>query len=397
MTAAQLDADQIRKEAQDAARVADSESELFDRNLDALVSSLNSEGDLPDTGAAEAHAEFVRAMANRLETLRWIDEYPAIDQEILDRPIFLTGLPRSGTTFFQQLFDRNPDFRLIRTWETHTPCPPPAIAPDSVAARVAAVNQHDDQLRLQITEFDSIHLRDSDGAEECHNFLAQTFSAVGFQNYMNVPSYTDYLFSELDFEAAYRVHARQLKLLQWGAPARRWAVKYPNHLIAMPEILEIHPEATFVLTHRDPVQTLASLCRLTDAFRAPRMRAVNHADVGPQIFDFVSRHLDRLMAFVRSDASAGRLVNVDYYDLLGDPADTMTTAYDGLSIEMPDGVRRSIIEWRTANPKGKRGNSPYRLEQFGLDEHEVVERFADYTQHFGIPRESEGMARLERS
>jgi len=385
--------DRIRSDARSLADFDDSEAHLFDANLGVLADSLNREGDLPESGAQQAHGEFVRAMANRLRTLKWVAKHPDILDEPIERPIFLTGLPRSGTTFCQQLFDCDGDLRLIRTWETISPCPPPAIDPESRQQRIAAVGVHDDRFREEISEFDAIHLRDSGGAEECHNFLAQTFSAIGFHNYMNVPSYAEYVFSDLDLEAAYRVHKRQLQLLQWRGPRRRWVLKYPNHLLAVDEILLVYPDASFVMIHRDPVQTLASLCRLTDAFRVPRMLRVNHEEIGAQMFDFVARHIERLMRFAASEEGRSRTVDIDYYRLVASPADTLAEAYGGLGMAMPEAVRRAVVAWRQANPQGKRGVSPYALEEFGLDENEVAERFSPYVSHFDIPREAEG-ARL---
>ncbi|MCP4908938.1 MAG: sulfotransferase [bacterium] len=386
-------ADRIRSDASAVAGLDDPEAYLFDANLEALVDSVNREGDLPESGLKETHSEFTHALANRLLTLKWVGDHPEILDEPITGPIFLTGLPRSGTTFFQQLFDRNHDLRLIRTWETISPCPPPAIDPESRQQRIATVRAHDDALRKKISEFDAIHLRDAEGAEECHHFLAQTFSAIGFHNYMNVPSYVEYLFSDLDLAAAYRAHKRQLQLLQWGGTRKRWALKYPNHLIAMEEILRVHPDATFVMTHRDPVQTLASLCRLTAAFRVPRMRRIDPGEVGAQMFDFIARHLDRLMRFATSEEGPARIVNVDYYDLVVSPADTLAKAYQGLGMEMPASLRHDVEQWRLANPKGKRGVAPYTLEEFGLIDDEVAERFSSYTRHFDIPREGEAERR----
>lgn len=386
-----IDPDRIRAEARAATGQDDNESAMFDRNLDVLADSLNREGNLSPGGAAQTHGECVAALTNRLESLRWTREHPEILQERIERPILLTGLPRSGTTFFQQLFNRDPALRAPLVWETTAPCPPPAAVPESVPSRVAAAHAETQAIREQIKEFDSIHLRDPEGPEECHNFLAQSFAAIGFHNYMNVPSYAAYLFAELDLEAAYRVHRRQLQLLQWRAPARRWVVKYPNHLIAMGEIMRVYPDASFVMTHRDPVQTLASLCRLTDTFRAARMVRVNHDEVGPQMLDFVSRHLDRLMRFIDEPANRSHVVNVDYYRLIADPATELETVYTALGMTMPDAVRQDVRAWHASNPKGKRGENRYALADFGLDEDAVAERFGDYMRRFAIPREADGL------
>lgn len=390
--AARIDPDRIRRDAQTLTGVEDTEAHLFDRNLDMLADSINREGDLPESGAEIARAEFTGALANRLQSLKWVSDHPEILNEPIEKPLFLTGLPRSGTTFFQHLFDCDPDLRLPRTWECDEPCPPPAVDPESVQRRIARTVAHCQDLKVQVRDFDAIHLRDPEGTEECHGFLTQTFSAVGFHNYQNVPSFTEYLFRELDLEAAYRVHRRQLQLLQWRSPRQRWAVKYPNHLIAMPEVLKVYPDATFVMTHRDPVQTLASLCRLTEAMREPRMRRVNVEEIGPQMLDFVGRHIDRMMAFTDTPEGMSRVVSVDYYALLADPAKVLAGVYERVGMTMGQRVQLEVQAWQKANPKGKRGAHIYALENYGLDADEVAERFSAYRRRFNVMREAEGLA-----
>ena len=90
------------------------------------------------TGADLTHRNFVAEQVNRLEGQKWVRDYPGIADEPVDAPVFLMGLPRSGTTYFQYLFDRDPRFRLIRTWQSTMPSPPPGLVPESVATRRAA-------------------------------------------------------------------------------------------------------------------------------------------------------------------------------------------------------------------------------------------------------------------
>src|SRR5207249_2588401 len=142
-----------------------------------------------------------------------------------------------------------------------------------------------------------LHLIDEDGPDECHALMEQSYSAAGFFNLYDVPGYFDHLMGKLDFEAAYRGHRRQLQLLQWKLPAKRWALKYPNHVIAMDSILAVYPDARFAMTHRDPVQVLASIAKMTLTLRSARYAHVDPHRVGRQMLDFIRRHIDRIMAF----------------------------------------------------------------------------------------------------
>jgi hypothetical protein len=248
----------------------------------------------------------------------------------------------------------------------------------------------------EVPGFESLHLYDEDGSEECHAFLEQSFGAAGLNNLYRVPDYFDYLLDEADLAASYRVHRRQLQLLQWRQPRRPWTLKYPNHLLAIPEILQVYPDARLVMTHRDPVQTLASIANLSARLRDARCDGpVDRRDVGRDMRHFVRRHIDRLMSAV--DGPYGdRIVHVDYYALVDDPAAVMPAIHAGLGIESPASVRRAVAEWHGANPKNARGANLYGCAEFGLDEDALAEEFRDYRDRFDIPRESEGLARSTR-
>ena len=386
-----LNAGLILAEGEAAVGIADPEPHLH-RNLEALVESLNRQARLSEEGRASTHAGLVRVVRDRLEGLQWIAGFPEIAAQEIEAPVFLTGLPRSGTTYFQYLFDHDRRFRLIRTWEAIMPFPPPGHDPASVERRKAMEREVNDELRTKVEGFDALHLIDEDGPQECHLFLEHGFGAAGFHNMHDIPEYFDFLMDGMDLEPVYQVHKRMLQLLQWQSPRPRWALKYPNHVLAMDVIRKVHPTARFVMTHRDPVQTLASIAKMTFSLRSAREAApVDPHRVGAQMTRFIRRHVDRIMAFC-TGPDADCVHHVDYYRLASNPANLLDEIHAGVGTDTPDDVRASIAAWRDANPPGKRGVNRYTLDQFGLVEDELRELFADYTRHFAIPTEAEGTA-----
>jgi hypothetical protein len=362
-------------------------------NLERLVTSLNEDAGLPARGEANAHQWLLVRTIDRLEGAKWLQAHPEIADEAVTAPVFLTGLPRSGTTYFQYLFDRDARFRLIRTWESISPNPPPGFDPASVVRRKAEEEERRRSARPPVENFDALHLIDNDGPDECHAFMEQSYAAAGLNNLFRVPGYFDFLVDELDFTAAYAIHKRQLQLLQWRMPQPRWALKYPNHVLAMDAILKTYPDARFVMTHRDPVQTLASISKMSLKLREGRYDTpVDPHDVGRLMLHFVRRHIDRIMAFC-AGPDAGAVTHVDYYRLLADPAAAMRDVHAGLGIDSPDAMRNAVAEWRAENPKNARGANNYALEQFGLNADAVAEQFGDYMRRFNIPRERDGLAR----
>jgi hypothetical protein len=387
-----LKVDELIAEAEDRVGVVDPEP-AFRSNLEHLVAALEGDNELNTLGVATARRSIVDRTSDRLEGLKWSMDHPEIGDEAIAEPVFLTGLPRSGTTYIQYLFDHDPRFRCIRTWESIAPSPPPGYDPDSVRRRKAEESKRRGKAFVNdIQGFEAMHLIDTDGPDECHLFLEQTYGAAGYHNIFDVPSYFEFMLAELDFTATYRVHKRQLQLLQWRMQRPRWALKYPNHVLAMDSILDMHPTARFVMTHRDPVQILASIAKLTLTLRGTLYEVVDPKRVGRQMLHFIQSHIDRIMAICQSP-QAEAVTHVDYYRVVDDPATVMSEVHAALDIDSPEQVRTAVAQWRRDNPKGARGSNPYTLEQFGLEPDAVAEQFGDYMRYFDIPREQEGLVR----
>ncbi|WP_395337349.1 sulfotransferase [Novosphingobium sp. BL-8H] len=384
-----LDAQAIIANAEATVGIAD--SDIAPRhNLDALLASLRESFPMSPAGEASATAVLQMDTVNRLQTLKWLRDHPEIAEEPVKAPVFLMGLPRSGTTFLQYLFDRDHRFRLIRTWESMMPSPPAGFAPETVASRRETWIELQKK-RPHFDGFDALHLYDEDGSDECHAFLEQSIGAAGLHNLYRVPAFFDYLLDEADLAETYRIHRRQLQCLQWRRGPKPWALKYPNHIIAMDAILEVYPDARFVMTHRDPVQALASIAKMTANLRGMKSAApVDRTQVGSDMLHFISRHIDRIMDF-DAGRHRDRVVDVDYYALAEDPVGVMQEIHRRLGIDTPEEISRAVAVWFANNPKNARGGNSYTLEQYGLVEHDVLARFAAYRRRFDIPREADGL------
>lgn len=386
----QIDIDRLVGAAQRRAGVPDPDPTAFRSNLELLVESINDEAHLTPAGVEAASAMLGGALAKRIEVSWWADTYPEVHDEPVVAPLFLTGLPRSGTTYFQYLFDRDPAMRMLRTWEGDRPCPPPGFDPDAAARRRdEAVGQArqmaDDPLHSEIAKR---HLTDPDGPQECLALLDQTFANPGAYWTWSVPTYFERLLDTVDLRSCYERHRLELQLLQWRTEPRRWVLKWPCHLVAMHEILEVYPDARFVVTHRDPVQALASNASLTHLLRRYTAEDADPNRIGLEMKDMIHTYISRLVEFDEAQEGTGRVVHVDYRRVVDDPETVMTEVFEALDMEMTPSVRDSIGEWRRANPPGKRGTHDYSLEDYGLDAQEVAEEYAFYIDRFDIPSES---------
>ena len=354
----------------------------FRANLDALVGALGKEAGLRADAAPKIEASLAVMLRNQLEVSDWVTRHPEIRDERIEEPIFLTGLPRSGTTYFQYLFDPDPGMRMLRYWEGQRTCPPPGHAPDTIPPRIAECAAEkaaasSDPLRAKIAQ---IHLSDADGPEECLKIIDQTFVNVGDLWTYCVPEFFRRCIDEFDLEAVYAHHKLVLQLLQWQGQQRRWVLKWPCHLVALEAILANYPDARFIVTHRDPVQVLASNCSLAAMLRQSTAESVDLAEIGQQMKGMLHVYLDRLVAF---DAQHGeRVAHVDYRTAVDEPERAVALSLGKLGIAMPAGLDEAIRVWRADNPPGKRGTHDYRLSDYGLDAGQMAAEFAYYTDRF---------------
>src|ERR1041384_4084420 len=98
----------------------------------------------------------------------------------------------------------------------------------------------------------------ADLPQECVSLMAPTFMSDQFDAMYYVPSYRAWFFRQ-DLRPAYEYHRRFLQHLQVRQAARRWVLKAPTHMFALPSLLSVYPDALFVQTHRTPVEALASV------------------------------------------------------------------------------------------------------------------------------------------
>ena len=384
----QLDSEAIIETALSTIEFPDPDTETFRSNLDLLVDCINKEAGLLPEAIAGVQAQLSVPLKNRMEVSHWVGAHPDIANEQIEQPIFLTGLPRSGTTYFQFLFDADPSMRMLRYWEGRRPCPPPGVDPTSGRERIvefeaAAAAMKDDPLRSEISK---IHLSDVEGPEECVMIMDQTFGNVGHYWTYRVPSYFARCLDTVDLRACYEFHKLELQLLQWKSVPRRWVLKWPCHLVGLDELLAVYPDASFVVTHRDPVQALASNCSLSNLLRRFTSKSVDQHELGQQMKDMIRIYLDRLVDF--DQRFEGRIAHVDYYTAVDQPEKAMAGAFAALGIEMTSAVEASIVAWRAENPPGKRGTHEYSLGDYGLDADEVAEEYAFYIDRFDVPSEN---------
>ncbi len=380
---ADLDAQGLIGTADASVRLSDYGDYSPHQPLEVLVRALESEASLNMLGRLTASREILRLLRNRLFLQRDRLIHPEIARERVERPLFILGLPRSGTTLLHALLAQDPGLRYPAHWELMYPSPPPESLRATRDPRIDRAGRELRWFYRLAPQFRAIHMVGANDPQECVGITDHTFLSLGFDTVYNVPSYRDWV-DRTGLQPAYAFHRQMLQHLQWRCPPRQWVLKAPDHVFAMDDLLTTYPDARIVMTHRDPLQVVPSVASLTVTLQSVFSDAVDAREVARTV---ARRWADgaRLMLERRSaDKTPGRYLDVHYLDLLRHPMHVVRDLYAHLGMSLPPETTRRMERFLGRNPQGRNGRHHYSLEQFGLDAAEQREKYRDYVDFFGV-------------
>lgn len=229
-------------------------------------------------GRSATRWDIVRFLSNLLYVQDGFSRLPQMQQEPIDKPIFITGLPRSGTTFLHRLMMTDPRNRAPLVWETIYPSP----AAGTAEKRIAKVARQLRTFEWLAPEFRGLHPLDATSPQECSEITAHVFRSLKFDTTYNIPSYRNWMDADVVRHLpAYRFHRRFLQYLQHhDRIPHRWVLKCPEHVFALKAIRTVYPDARMIFVHRDPIKVLLSQSRLTQVLREPFTRKLDPRSLG---------------------------------------------------------------------------------------------------------------------
>src|SRR5262249_39705110 len=231
-----------------------------------LVQSIEREARLSFVGRLAAREDLTRMLMNRLRIERDRQRHPDIAAEQIRRPLFITGLPRSGSTFLHGLLAQDPASRVPLHWELRSPSPPPQRETYGTDPRIEAAGRQLRWFFRLAPDFAKIHPIDACMPRECVIMLSHSFLSFQCSSTWFVPSYQAWL-EQQDLTPAYRCHRKFLQHLQWRCRGERWVLKAPPHLPGLRALFATYPDADVLLTPPDPLEAVASVARLHAALR----------------------------------------------------------------------------------------------------------------------------------
>ncbi|EFG78952.1 hypothetical protein HMPREF0591_1141 [Mycobacterium parascrofulaceum ATCC BAA-614] len=371
-----FDADELEDGARAATGLDDFGSPYYREGLERIVDALNTLADLNDIGRVIQHATISNALIQRLKIEDTYGRHPEIEDEVVHGPVFVIGLPRTGTTALSQLVAADPQFRSLRMWESQAPTPPPEAATQHTDPRIAqaeaGLKMLDDMFPLMKTLYNS----EPTAPTECQDLMGMSFRTFHFDGAVRAPEYLAWLM-DCDMRGTYTFHRRVLQLLQWHCPPTLWHLKTPVHMFALDALVEAYPDAKFLWSHRDPAKVMGSVCSLIQYLRSWSSDRNDANELGAEQVDSWVEAVRRAMDF-RSRVGDDRFADVSFTDLQTDPVHTLRTGYEALGLSFTDATMASVERWAEGHRPGSRGAHDYELADYGLTPEGVRERFADY-------------------
>ncbi len=354
----------------------------FVQPLNQLLRAYAEEADLSFFGRYATLCDLDRCLANLLRLEVAEEENPSILSRPIRKPVFITGMPRSATSFLHKLLSLDPANIVPRMWQLLYPYPPRSrLLPDLRKPRVAL------QLRLfqcLAPGLSRLHRLSTDEPQECTDITAQIFQSLRFENTHRIPSYQDWI-DRHGHHDAFLFHRRFLQHLDAQTPGRRWMLKSPDHVFCLDAIRAAYPDAVIVFLHRDPLSVVSSCARLAEALRRPFTNHLDPGEVGQQVSERLVQAADHMM---EAAGRIPRILHLHYGQVVAQPIAAIRRLYRHCGFELGRSAEQRMAAF-LARPR-RRPARTQDFARFGLDAGALRERFARYVQHFAVAEEGAG-------
>lgn len=344
-----------------------------------LLESVEREAKLNALGRFVFHQHAIQLLRNRL----YLQQDSRIDSRIyrqkISKPVFITGLPRTGTTLLHNLLAQDEElFRAPLTWEVIYPSP----AQGKTRPRIERAERDLKWFDRLVPTFRSIHPVSAGLPQECVAIMSHCFLSQEFDTMFDVPEYELWL-EKQDQRPVYAFHKQFLQHLRPGTTERRFVLKAPAHLNSLEAILAVYPDAQIVHSYRHPFQVLPSLANLTFILKSAFSDDMDPLETGPSVLEYCLRNLQRFFAS-RDRLQTSCCTDVAYTDLLRDPISVIRQIYVSLGEILTSEAEFRMMKFLRENAQGKFGRHVYSAAAFGLKPPAIEEQFRFYIERFNM-------------
>ncbi len=354
------------------------EGDFFEA-LSRLLESCQDEARLNLIGRIALKTDVLETLCARLQMERDRQVYLEITRQEIREPLFIVGLPRSGTSVLHRLLGADPEHRSPLMWEVRSPSPPTSA---HEKRRIQSATKSCNFFNWLVPTFRYAHMVGAEVPQECVSLMTPTFLSDQFDAMYYVPSYRAWFFQQ-DLRLAYDYHYRFLQHLQYRRAARRWILKAPTHMFAMPALMSAYPDALFVQPHRTPVDAMASVSSLMTILRSAFSDAVDPFVVGREAIDYWSETMKKFLT-ERDRLPKNRICDIQYDQIRHDPLSAVRRIYEFFGWKLSPEAEQRMRVLVASQADRQSANHRYDLSQFGSSAEEVLSKFRTYCRRFGL-------------
>ena len=353
----------------------------FINNLDVLIESTQNESRMNFIGRTTLFNSCVQAVVDRLKIYDHIKKHPDIKNNKIVKPIFILGLPRTGTTLMQNLLGCDKNLRALHYWEQAQISDPPkpnTLLNNQILNRVKRDVQI---LKWAVPNFTAAHEINPIGIEECNGLMNREFVNILHFMFRNVPTYVEHILNT-DMSSMYQFHKLQLPYLGYHFRGKRWMLKAPAHLAFLSYLFKIYPDAIIIQMHRDPIYSVPSMCSLATISRSLFSTKIDVTKISDQWINLMQKII-RDSIQKRTNLNQKQFLDIPYMQFVNNPIKMVKKIYDKLELDFSDNFVKNMQLWLDESNK-KRKNNPhiYSINQFGLTKNKIKKQFSEYYEHY---------------
>jgi len=354
--------------------------EIFCRDVDGPA-------ELTLMGRLMTRSDLLIWLRNRLQISELLRRHPEILGQEITRPVFIVGLPRSGTSILFEVLSQDPACGVPETWEALFPCPPPTASGYSNDPRIAQAHELVTQWNRVVPEFATMHEMGGRIPAECGLIMANSFISDHVASLAQVPEYGSY-YATADMRPAYRDHRTILQILQWKNPRGHWLLKAPAHQNHLDILLATYPDARIIQTHRDPIKCMASTTNLMGCLYYMRSDLPFDSNAFEDIMqgEATSSRLEHVMEQRRAGViPEANICDSRFQDLMDDPLACVQKIYRHFNWDLGETASTAMRDYIARKPRDKFGVHRYEVGEVPLDERKL---FSNYQKTYDVPDET---------
>lgn len=382
-----LDTQALKKKASRQTKgLTDFGDPRFEDGLDRLVEALETEDRLNGIGRIIATSHITNLLRQRLLLTEHVRTHPEIRDEVIEKPIFLVGAPRTGTTITHHLLSQDNRFRYPLTWECDELHPPLNPATMQTDPRIKRSQKLIERSLSLAPDLDAAHPMGAWEAQECALLHAYAFHSETFHVMFNCQTYDRWL-TEQDRTWVYEEQRLLLQYMQSGGlrPTESWLLKTPPHMDNIDKILEVFPDARLVTTYREPTEVVASSCKLTGTVFAMVDDDVDWHEHGRYMRWRTGRMLKRNVELREQFAEKSKqFIDFPMDRMVRDPLACVAEIYAHFDIELTQEARQKMLRFMEKRGGSARKPNIYDAADYGLDIDELWPELQYYRDFYGI-------------